>query len=254
MADVPLAVYTTITAVCLVRWMDGERPGVLLVAALAAACMVWTKREGTVLLVCLLAASVLRRGRSRRAWLGVLALGSAGLLVAIPWSWWTGRHSAPVPDYLPLTWEIVRSSGDKVGPILRALLGSLAGANWSYLWPLLALTGIGVLLLRGQRARQTSPTPHVWLLTTLAYLLVMAGSYLWSAYAPLRAHLANSIDRVILPVVPLAGLWLAWWALGYAGSSNTISGTAEPPPALTLSSDEVLSRTPPPSMSAPPQT
>lgn len=254
MADVPLAVYTIITAVCLVRWIDGERPGVLFVAAVAAACMVWTKREGAILLACLLVVSVLLRVRSRRTWLSVLALGAAGLLVAIPWAWWTGRHSAPVYVYLPLTWETLRSSGDKVGPIVYALLGSLARSNWSYLWPLLAMAVLSALILRRQQPRHRSTTPHIWLLTALAYLTIMAGSYLVSAYAPLPAHLANSIDRVILPVVPLTGLWLAWWGIGYTGSSSTISGTAEPPPALTLSSDEVLSRTPPPSMSAPPQT
>ncbi|HYY89120.1 MAG TPA: hypothetical protein VFA49_10020 [Chloroflexota bacterium] len=62
-ADVPLALFGLVAGVYLVRWLEGGSPGALCLAAVAAGALGWTKREGLVLLVLFVLASLLVRRR-----------------------------------------------------------------------------------------------------------------------------------------------------------------------------------------------
>lgn len=206
-ADVPMAAYTTFAGVALVEWLERGERGALIVAMLCGACLPWLKNEGWILLGALLAAMLLCAPFHARTWRGILACGLAAILVAGTWYVFAALRASPSPTLLPMNFETLRANVGRVPSIALYFARELASPQFSFVFPLAALVFVARFWTR-QRAPFLSPHALL-LLAPLLYVLVMSGTYIFSAFTPYRAHLANSAYRLILQVVPLVVIWIA---------------------------------------------
>jgi hypothetical protein len=197
-ADVPLAAFGLLAAIALVRWLEGGPPAWLAFAALAGGGLAWTKREGAIMLVLLIAVGLVsRRGRAAAA---ALALG--GVLIAGPWLAFVAWRGLLDWQFVRLSPAIALANLDRL-PFVFGTLGHFAlDPGWSLLWPL-GLLALGLVAWRG-------PRPIDWLpLLAIAYLLALSASYLFSAFVPYQGHVLASLERLMAQVAPLVGVWLA---------------------------------------------
>ncbi|HLF28102.1 MAG TPA: glycosyltransferase family 39 protein [Anaerolineae bacterium] len=216
-ADVPLAAFATLAAVYLIRWLKDRSWGTLIIAAIAAGLMVWTKREGVVLLAAL-CLSILLVGRDiRRTWVGIGALLFAALLFVGPWWLLLVLNGVANTDFAPITWTTFQANLGRLPTIAWMMFGSLISVNWNYVWPICGLIG-GSLLIGRLKRENTQPaldsTANLYLLIAACYLGLMSLSYIFSAYAPYQQHVASSVDRLVAHVAPLPVLWLAHQSVG----------------------------------------
>jgi hypothetical protein len=219
-ADVPLALYLATAAVYLVAWLEEGKPATLVIAALAAGLLPWTKREGWLLfgLLCLAVLWIGRQSGGRqsggrhsgRAWLTVAALGLSACCLAAPWWLFVARHHIANTDFLPLTPATFLANLDRL-PTVAWLAGkNLLSSEWSFAWPLAVLFGLYKGWLGGMTRGSIALLPMVILL----YLGLAALGYIFSAYVPYQQHVINSFFRLASHVAPLAVLWLGYYASG----------------------------------------
>jgi hypothetical protein len=202
-ADVPLALFALLAAVYLVRWLDGGPPATLVVAALAAGALAWTKREGLVLLVLLALASLLA-GRGSRRWAApALALG--GVLVAGPWLAFLAWQGVADWQFLPVTPQVALENRERLDFVFGTLARWSLQPEWSFppLW-LLGVIGLGLSVVRQRGLRPLDLLPA----TAAAYLVLLGASYLFSAFVPYQTHVLASLGRLMAHVAPLVGFWL----------------------------------------------
>ena len=142
--------------------------------------------------------------------------------------------------------------------ILPALL---MAAWWAWTarlpWPQWALLALAALLLSAPWPYQSPQLSAGWW-ALLAYPRVYGAYALWGWLLGRRAGVRDQVNSRPLPPFssPLCGeeKGSGVEARPRITGSITNSGAADPSPALTLSSELVLRRTPPPAMSAQPQT
>ena len=210
-ADVPLAAFATIAAVYLVEWLDSGRPDRLAIAALAAGLMSWTKREGLVLVAVLCLVALLVARGTRRAWLGVGALSFASMLLSGPWWAFVAWNGIANSDYLPVTMATFHANFVRLPSIGWRAFTTLLSPAWNFVWPLCVLCG-----LLGRRAtlpaKDSSRGRAINLLplTAFFYVGLMSLGYVFSAFVPYQQHVANSLYRLTVHVVPLPVLWMAY--------------------------------------------
>lgn len=215
LSDVPLALYATIAGLYLAAWLQGEAAGALFVAALAAALLPWTKNEGLLLWLALVAAMLLvglgaRATRSgarpaRPVWLALGALLLA-LLSNASWQLFLRAHPVPNVAFVPVTWAAWQANANRLPTIARLVVTALVGARTSLVWPLAAALALARALLP---RRPALAWPTIWLLTPVIYLGLVSLSFVFSDYQPYWQHVNNSIDRLLTHVTPLLLLWLA---------------------------------------------
>jgi len=224
-ADLAFAVCTTAGAGFLYLYAVGERPADLNMAMLFAGISVWTKDEGLVLItVCVLlaAAHALHRRVPLR---NCLVAAGVVLVTAGPWLVYKGSINIPgeyASGYSPQTFI------DNIGrlSVILDFFGYMMFKNtsiYSLTWYLYALSL--ALNYRGFFSR-----PLLYLNIVLAalfssYVLVYIISFL-----NVNFHLATSIDRVILHMLPLAMLIAALnlaTFLGLDGQVRSAPGGAE---------------------------
>ncbi|HKP54979.1 MAG TPA: glycosyltransferase family 39 protein [Chloroflexia bacterium] len=206
-AEMPLTLFTVITVVYLLKWLEGGPRGTLLVASLGAGLMLWTKKEGALLLATLCVAALATNLRRRRAWLGVGWMGLGAALIAGPWLAFTVLNGTVNSAFLPVTLDTFRANIGRVPTIAQLELNSLLNGWWSYIWPLAGIVALAALFA-GKR-----PGLHADKLIPLAALLYipLAGlAYVFSDFVPYEQHVLSSIDRLLVPLSPLLVLWLAF--------------------------------------------
>ena len=160
-AEMPLAVFATITGVYLLKWLEGGPRGALFIAALGAGLLCWTKRDGVLFLAALLPAAVLTGWRQRRAWQGAGALAGGALLVSGPWYAFAAANSLPAPDFQPASLTTLAANLGRWSAIVELEWHSLTSQSWSYIWPLAALCGL-MYWVAGRALRSGEALPINW--------------------------------------------------------------------------------------------
>jgi hypothetical protein len=201
-ADVPLAAYTTATALFLRRWLvHGSSFRDLIMAAALAGLMLWTKSEGFLLLATLTVASLLATRGGRRAWVAYLAMGSAAAVVVGPWYARIAALGIPEPAYQPFTWTAFVANIGRLPRIVALFAARAVQLDWHFLWIATVLVGFYLILTR-------RPMCPLFLVTAAVYLGAIMLVFVFSDYVPLEAHIVSSADRLLAHVAPLAALWL----------------------------------------------
>ena len=209
-AEMPLAVFATITGAYLLKWLEGGPPGALLLSALGAGLLCWTKRDGILFLVAMLLAVVLTGWRHRRAWQAVGALAVATLVVSGPWYAFAAHNSRPAPDFQSFDPGTLAANIGRWSTIVELEWNSLTSQGWSYIWPLAVLSGILFWVVR----REHKP---VWValvpIAVVTHLALSGAVFFFSAFVPYEQHILGSIDRLVVQVAPLVVVWTALQAV-----------------------------------------
>jgi hypothetical protein len=209
-AEMPLAVFATISGVYLLKWLEGGPPGALLLSALGAGLLCWTKRDGILFLVAILLAVALTGWRHRRAWQGVSVLAVATLVVAGPWYVFAALNSRPAPDFQSFDLGTLASNIRRWSTIVELEWNSLTNQNWSYIWPLAVLSGILFWVVRRERKPVWAALVPIAVVTHLA---LSGAVFFFSAFVPYEQHILGSIDRLVVQVAPLVVVWIALQAV-----------------------------------------
>lgn len=224
-AEMPLAVFATIAGVYLLKWLEGGPRGALLVSALGAGLLCWTKRDGMLFLWALLPVVVLLGRRQRHAWVGAGALAVGALLVSGPWYAFAAANSFPAPDFQPAGLDTLTANLGRWSTIVELEWHSLTSQGWSYIWPLAVLSGLVYWVVgRGGDAGDALQGKAAWSalipVAALLHIVLSGGVYFFSAFAPFEQHILSSIDRLLVQVAPLVVLWVAFLALPVSVSSR----------------------------------
>jgi hypothetical protein len=200
-ADVPLALFVALGAVCLARWLtEGDRT-LLPAAALFLGAATLTKPEGLLFALAAIVAALAAGGRARLR--GTLLMGAAVALILLPWRAFVAAHHLKNPEY---------SLGDAVNPAylydhadrLGAALRSVAGHAFSFDWGLLVPLGLAAIVLAFMTGRT-----RLALFASLWTLLSFAGIILvfWISVVPVELTLRWAAYRTVASlVIGLAGL------------------------------------------------
>ncbi|HYP39166.1 MAG TPA: glycosyltransferase family 39 protein [Chloroflexia bacterium] len=206
-AEMPLALFTVIAGLYLLKWLEGGPAGTLLVASLGAGLALWTKKEGVLLLAALCVAALATNFGRRRAWQGVGALVLGAALFAGPWWAFTALNGIVNRSFLPITPDTFQANIGRLPTIAQFELNSLLNGWWSYIWPLAGIVAIFVLFVR----KHPGPRTEKMLLATALLYIPLAGLiYVFSDFVPYEQHVLSSIDRVLAPIAPLLVVWVAF--------------------------------------------
>lgn len=211
-ADVPLAAFVFGAASYASSGFGRERaPQHIMLAAVMSALAAWTKREGVMLAMSLVAAAILtgvfqrfRTSGDVAYWKrGVLVLVLVPILVVTPWLMFQWRYGIPdTRDFLPLTTPNVTGHISRV-PVVAELIGRelLRAGRWAALWPAFGVT----TLLSITSFRRSS----ISLLTMMAAapLVIYVGIFSLSAWPNYQEHVGTALPRLLLALAPIA--WLA---------------------------------------------
>jgi hypothetical protein len=144
-ADLPLAVYASVASIYFILWLRFNSAGNLVIAAVAAGMMPWTKREGIVLLLVLCLAIFILTHNSRRARRGILALIGSALVLAGPWWVFVALQGIRNAAFIPMTMANLVANLPRLPHIVRWELPALFNADWSFIWPLGALNALSAV-------------------------------------------------------------------------------------------------------------
>ncbi|HYP20125.1 MAG TPA: glycosyltransferase family 39 protein, partial [Chloroflexia bacterium] len=205
-AEMPLALFTAIAGLYLLKWLEGGPAGGLLIASLGAGLALWTKKEGVLLLAALCVAALATNFARRRAWQGVGALALGAALIAGPWWAFSALNGIINKSFLPITLDTFQANIGRLPTIAQLEQNSLLNAWWSYIWP---LAGIVAVLTLFARKRRHTPAGNLLLVTALLYIPLAGLIYVFSDFVPYEQHVLSSIDRVLAPLAPLLVVWVA---------------------------------------------
>lgn len=216
-ADFPLAVYYLGALFYLFQAVDSPRPGDLGLAGWLAAALPWTKQEGTILWVCLLAVAFLALGRP--GWRGLLQLVAPGAGVLLVWRVFVTLTRVETSlDFYPVSLGLLRERlhlWDEIGKEMAKR--ALDPRDWGLLWvlfPVAAMTAILGLWARRSRRRL--------LLTgaVIAPLPFFSLPYFFTRWDPVTLHVYSSFSRLLLPLSLPAIVLIAWMTadLAFPGS------------------------------------
>jgi hypothetical protein len=208
-ADMPMACFLAVGAICLARLLETSDRGYAIPGAICLAAAANTKNEGLVfgivLIVCALAFSLRRRRE-------LIAVGAVALIVAAliaPWRLWISAHGPFPSDITPLSTSL------HAGYLLDHLpqldlgaedvLGHFADPAYGWVVPaFLALTGAAVGL-SGRVARTSAHHLVGFVGVVLALLWVY-----WTSQQPdIVGHVARTTLRTVTAPLLLAGVGLA---------------------------------------------
>lgn len=195
-ADIQVGFYLLLSLV-LLAWHDrmgGRERRLVAFAGLAAAMAAWTKNEGLLFLLAIMAGRVAVRRRDG-AWLWPFLAGAAPVLAALTYFKLT---LAPSNDLLPhLAWsQLLRA--DRYRELVAAVTKALSGSGG--LLAAALLPPGAYLLLLGRSAERDSPALP-WLVTLVTSVAAFLILYLVSP-RELEWLVANSMDRLALQLYP----------------------------------------------------
>jgi hypothetical protein len=192
-ADVPLAVFLSLTVLAAVLWLASGQWFFVGLAGVSAAAAASVKVEGTAQLVVLVALPailvapiVLRRG------LVLIAALLAAWATSVPWLVWQAAHDVPSEFDLSSAFDPVYLADrvERVVPSAKAVALSLVGREWPLIVPVFAVLTIAGLVLE-RRA--------VWLVPAGVFAACFA-LWVWTYWAgsvELDFWLTTSAYRVV---------------------------------------------------------
>jgi len=205
-ADLPLSALVFAASAYLHLWIEEGRLADLSLAGLLAALAPWMKREGLLFWVIALGAVVLCSGP--RYSLALRERLRAGLRFALPvvlvapWLVFAVVLRLPDNDFAVSVGTLLANL-PRLPALARLLLEQLISVrSWGVLWQLVALAALW-------RPRQASAGERYLLAAPAAYLLPLTASYVFSTWGSYTAHVAASLERLVLHVCPTAVLFLA---------------------------------------------
>ena len=203
-ADFPLAVYYLGALFYVFQAVGSPRPGDLWNAGWLAAALPWTKQEGTILWVCLLALAFLALGRP--GWRSLLRLAAPGVGVLLAWRVFVAVTQVnTASDFHPVSLGLLRERlylWDEIGGEMAKR--ALDPGNWGLLWVLFPVAALFGLWERRSRRRLllagavAAPLPFLSLL------------YFFTKWDPVTLHVHSSFSRLLLPLSLPAIVLIAW--------------------------------------------
>ena len=212
-ADVALMLYVWGTAVFCQRWFNKGNQHDLLLGGVLAALAFWVKREGAVywlingVLIALFLLWRMAKHQDKRLSETTYFLLPA-LLIMVPWLLYLNWWHIPNSDFATFSLSNVGEYINRL-PIILTLLGHqlfLAVERWGLLWWLFIFS-------TAHTWRRSFSHWHLMLLIILPIALLNF-AFVLSSWEPFSTHIAVSIERLILPTVPLAWYFIALQATG----------------------------------------
>ncbi len=214
-ADVPLTMYIGAASVFFVAWRHTRSSLDALIFGLCLGGALWTKKEGTlfaVLMLALLTFTLVRPvvqglgGRLRT--IGVVV--AATLAIPLPWLIFSALTHFQGGDFLPLTSATLESNISRLPTIALFFYSDMMRlVDFSLFWPLLFVAVVVAL-------PRLSATGILLLALLVLIISLDAGTYIFSVWNPYTVHLANSSNRLLLQTTPLAVLVLVEAALAWS--------------------------------------
>jgi hypothetical protein len=213
--DLPFAYFALGNAVALTAYARRANRRDLILAAVMAAGLVWTREDGAALVACsaivLAAHGVWRQGTTARSALRAVSLYVAPAVVV--WGAW-----ALVKLHLNIPSNLQIGASEAIPIVDRwvVVLGNLTGAlfldgNWGMLWALAALAA----LYRFRETFDTDMVFFVWAPAAYLGLIVL----LFSSTELLHYFGQGTVlHRLILHIVPVMAIWVVtafgrWWGV-----------------------------------------
>ncbi len=194
-ADVPLAIFVALGAICLARWLAEGDATLARAAALFLGAATLTKPEGLLFAAAALAAALAAGGRARARGTALVALATA--LVLLPWRIFVAGHHLKNPEYSlgdALNPAYLADHADRLGPTLRSVAGHAFSLDWGLLLPL-ALAAIVAALLAGRT--RLAVFAILWtLFSFLGIVLVF-----WISVVPVELTLRWAAYRTVASLV-----------------------------------------------------
>jgi hypothetical protein len=213
-ADVVVALFLTAAAIHIVAWLEDGARGDLLIGAVAAGLLGWTKKEGLVLWIVLMAivgvAGVVGRddGLRRRARQALPALLVGGVIISGGWWLFVTLNGVPDVTYGPLLPALVENAV-RISTIASMQLAMLVWPEWSYVWVVAAvLAAIG--MIRFARSSQPRRASATWVLpaTAALSLVALSAAFIATTFEPYTAQIDSAGYRLALQVLPITVLWI----------------------------------------------
>ena len=206
LADLPVAYLVGLGGICAALWLLEEAPGSLALAGVFLAAASFTKTEGfmlSVLLVAALALATLARARPRRP---LLLLAAAPVLAFVAWKLWLAANDQPLESVLYSASDALRPGylADRVDRLTYAA-GELLGlvfdpGRWLLIAPLALAAGALALV----RRTELGVFYFAWLALGFGGL---TGVY-WISSVDVRWHVDTSGSRVTASLLVFAGVLL----------------------------------------------
>jgi hypothetical protein len=223
-ADVPLALFVALGAVCLARWLsEGDRT-LLPAAALFFGTATLTKPEGLLFALAAFIAALAAGGRARVR--GTLLTGAAVALILLPWRLYVSVHHLKNPEYSlgnAVSPGYLYDHADRLGAALRSVSGHAFSFDWGLLVPL-GLAAIALALSSGL-TRRLGAFAALWTLLSFAGIILV----FWISVVPVELTLRWAAYRTVAAlVVGLAALapllaGEAWNTSRSRGESGAVS-------------------------------
>jgi hypothetical protein len=201
-ADLPLSLFYLAAVYYLAVFLRSNSTTALALFVSFASVLPWLKREGAILWLVAGALGAIAIWRQRGVRSAVVSL-LPGAIIIIGWQFFLHQmQTPPARDFLPMNLTTVVSNLNRVRPILTDLIDELMRtSHWSLFW--LALISAFVALAMRQRNQQAA----LLAICVLVPIAIYCTTYLFSAWPEFRAHIATSLSRLLLQVVPVG--WLA---------------------------------------------
>jgi hypothetical protein len=154
--------------------------------AILALALAWTKQEGAMA-VLVAGAACAWRGRA----VSRMSFAGPALVAAGAWQAWVAAHGAAT--HMAYEWPGAGQAVGRVGPIVSAYAAMFVDVrSWGLLWP-----GLGVLLVTQRNRLRSSPAAIVAVTAGISAI-----AFVWSDWPDVRAHLAVTVPRLGIGLVP----------------------------------------------------
>jgi Dolichyl-phosphate-mannose-protein mannosyltransferase len=205
LADVPLAVFFAMAAVCAWRWLSEGRRELLVLTVLFAAAVLATKREGGPFVAALFLVLLVGAGRGRRG--QAVVAGAAAVATAIPWQLWLHANGVDTSNgEIPYAKAVDPS-------YLAGRLGRIPTGAASLVWHavepsawLVIVPAAAVAVVLGVRGGDRR-TP-VFVAAVACLVVVSVVWAYWVGRPSLHYYLHHSARRVVTTPVVLLGAFL----------------------------------------------
>jgi hypothetical protein len=203
-ADFPLAVYYLGALFYVFQAVGSPRPGDLWFAGWLAAALPWTKQEGTILWVCLLALAFLALGHP--GWRGLLRLAAPGAGVLLAWRGFVAATKVETASvFHPVSLGLLRERLDLWDEIGGEMVKrALDRGDWGLLWVLFPVAAIFAFWACRSRRRLLLAGAVV------APLPFFSLPYFFTRWDPVTLHVQSSFSRLLLPLSLPAIVLIAW--------------------------------------------
>ena len=197
-ADWPLAVIYLCTLIATLEYTRTNSAPAARLAGVTLMLGIWTKADMLVLLVCIAAVAAPRIIRERNWKLGLVIFLPA-LAMRFIWSVMLVVVKAPPDGDFHF-----RPHFDVAGMLLQnALSEFIKWKQWGLFWPLL---GLAVFLYV---IRRHFSEVAVWTGGVILPMILYPCVFIFSAWNPIHDHVASSLSRLFLQIVPAASLFIA---------------------------------------------